>query len=126
MAYDLHIERKEDSTPISYREWCEAVEATLGLRLSQEEATLANPVTGEGIRIAGRAGDAEVFFPGESIWSPVFRWGENSAAFSAKWVNNDPSHPVWAGASALATLLQADIRGDEGETYNLVTGELTS
>src|SRR5438552_1468230 len=36
----------------------------------------------------------------------------------------DASHPVWAAAVALASHLDAVIRGDEGEIYDLQTGEI--
>jgi len=69
-------------------------------------------------------GDAEVYFPKDGKWVPVFRWTGESASFAARFEPGDVSHPVWKTAVALASRLAAVIRGDEGEIYDLETGEI--
>jgi len=46
------------------------------------------------------------------------------AVFAGRLDPVDTSHPVWAAAVALAASLGAVIRGDEGEIYDLQTGEI--
>lgn len=130
MAYDLHIERKGDSPesdpkPILLTEWCAAVASTEGVRLFAAQAhTITNPKTGEVISIPAREGDVEVFFSDGGQWHSVFRWRGDSAVFASRVDPGDTSQPVWVAAVALATRLGAVIRGDEGETYDLQTGEV--
>lgn len=125
MAYDLRIERlagspDTDPTPILLGEWSAAVAATEGVRLFAADAhTITNPKTGEVISIPIRQGDAEVFFPDTGQWHSVFRWRGGSAAFTGRFDPGDSSHPVWAIAIALASRV-----GDEGEIYDLQTGEI--
>ena len=130
MAYDLHIERlgggsDSDPTPIPLADWSAAVAATEGVRLFAAQAhTVTNPKTGEVISIPTRQGDAEVFFRDSGQWHSVFRWRGDSAVFAGRLDPGDASHPVWAAAVALAKRLGAVIRGDEGEIYDLHTGEI--
>lgn len=128
MAYDLHIERKgsgQDPEPIPLDEWCSAVAATDGVRLFAADAhTFTNPSTGEVISLGARKGDAEVFFPEDQQWYAVFRWRGDSAVFAARFDPGDASHPTWVASVALASRLGAVIRGDEGEIYDLQTGEI--
>jgi len=132
MAYDLHIERRGDdpdseAIPIPLEEWCAAVAAIEGVRLFTADAhTFTNPATGEVIRIGKREGDAEVFFPETGAWHAVFGWRGDSAVFAARFEPGDAAHPVWNAAVALARYLGAVIRGDDGEVYDLETGEIVS
>ena len=125
MAYDLHIERtrggqETGQTPISFKEWCQAVAAVEGVRLSAADGhTTTNPVTGEVITLGARRGDAEVYFPEDSKWHWVFRWLGGSAAFSVRFEPGDKTNPAWSAAVALALHLNAAIRGDDGEIYPL-------
>jgi hypothetical protein len=73
--------------------------------------------------MSAHEGDAEVLFP-DGEWHPVFKWFEGSGSFSAGFEPGDASHPVWAAAVSLATRLGAVIRGEEGETYQLQTGQM--
>ena len=112
MAYDLHIERA-DETPIALSDWRAAVEATEGVRLFAAAAhTITNPKTGEVISIGAREGDTEVLFP-DGEWVSVFRGRGESAVFAARFDPTETSHPAWRAAVALATGLGAVIRGDE-------------
>ena len=130
MAYELHIERlplnnEGDPTPIPLDDWKAALSATEGVRLCAPGAkTITNPNTGEVISIPRRDGDAEVYFPAEQAWHPVFRWFEGAAHVNAKFEPGDLSHPASAAAVALASRLGAVIRGDDGESYDLQTGEV--
>jgi len=130
MAYEIHIERfplNEDGepTPIPLDDWKAALSATEGVRLCPPgDNTITNPKTGEVISIPRRDGDAEVYFSDERAWRPVFRWFEGAAHVNAIFETGDSSHPVWVAAVALASRLGAVIRGDEGEVYDLQTGEV--
>jgi len=130
MAYELHIEGLEfgddgDTVPISLDAWKAAVSATEGVRLcAPGEDSIANPKTGEVISLPRRDGDVEVYFPDERTWRAAFRWFEGAAHVNARFEPRDSSHPVWIAAVALASHLRAAIRGDDGETYDLQTGEV--
>jgi hypothetical protein len=124
MAYDLHIERA-DASPITLNDWRIAVEATDGVRLFVASAhSVTNPNTGEVISIGASDGDTEVFFSDVTEWHSVFRWRGDSVAFAARFDPTETSHPVWRAAIALATRLNAVIRGDEGEVYDFQTGKV--
>ena len=130
MPYCLHICRPtgdpdEDLSPIPLEEWRAAVAVTEGVRLFGGKAHVATvPTTGQVIKISANEGDAEVFFQSDGRWYPVFRWFEGSASFAARLDPADASNPVWAVAASLATRLGAVIRGDEGELYDLRTGQV--
>jgi len=130
MAYELHIERlpvndEGEPTPIPLEDWKAAIAATQGVRLFTADAhTITNPATGEVISIAKRDGDAEVYFPEVGKWISAFRWFEGSAKFNARFMSGKLHDPVWMAAAALASHLDAVIRGDEGERYDLKTAEV--
>ena len=125
MAYDLHIERTNQE-PIALSEWRAVVENTNGVRLFAGAGhTVTNPKTGEVISVGARDGDTEVFFPNDSEWRSVFRWRGKSAVFAARFNTTETSHPVWQAAVALASRLDAVIRGDGGEIYDFETGKAT-
>jgi hypothetical protein len=130
MAYELHIERlplndEGEPTPIPLDDWKTALSATEGVRLCPPGAdTITNPKTGAVISILRREGDAEVYFPDEQAWRSVFRWFEGAAHVNARFEPGGSSHPVWKAAVALASHLGAAIRGDDGESYDLETGEV--
>ncbi len=111
--------------PIPLEEWCAAVGEISGVRLFADGAhTFTNPATGEVISLGARKGDAEVLFADSREWHSVFRWRGDSAVFAARFDPGDASHPAWAAAVALASRLGAVIRGDEGEIYDLQTGDI--
>jgi hypothetical protein len=123
MAYDLHIERSNDrsnSASITLQEWRAAIDATDGVRLFAAFVhTIKNPKTGAVITVPARDGDAEVFFPDENEWRLIFRWNGDHADFAARCKPGDFLDPIWRAAAGLATCLQASIRGDDGESYDL-------
>lgn len=123
MAYDLRIER-DKGLPIALDEWHEAIKSTEGVRIFADVAqTVSNPKNGNVISINARNGDAEVLFP-DGVWRSVFRWRGAAAVFVARFDPTETSHPVWRSAVAMANRLNAMIRGDEGEIYDLKTGEV--
>jgi len=130
MGYDLHIERRgrdADADPIAIplEEWKAALSAAEGVRLlSDREVRTTNPKTGEVISISTRDGDAEVFWTEDGKWRPAFSWRRGSVKFAGHLEPGDRAHPVWAAAVVLAARLGAMIRGDEGEVYDLETGEV--
>ena len=124
MSYDFHIERAGER-PIALTEWRAAIVSTDGVRLFAGAVhTITNPKTGEVISIVAGGADVEVLFP-NGEWRSIFRWRDDSAIFAARFNPSETSHPVWRAAIALATSLQAVIRGDGGEAYDLNTGEVT-
>jgi hypothetical protein len=130
MGYDLHIERAgqdPDSDPIAIplADWKAALSETVGVRLlAEREVRRTNPKTGEVISIATRDGDAEVLWADDGEWRPAFSWGRGSIKFSGHLTPGDRGHPVWVAAARLAARLGAVIRGDDGEVYDLETGEV--
>lgn len=129
MAYELHIERgpfneRGESSGIGLEEWKQALAGMEGVRLcSTEPFKVTLKENGASLMMSHPDGDAEVLFaPGD--WQPVFHWGGKNATFKAAFEPGDMSHPVWKAAVALASKLGASIRGDEGEVYDLETGEV--
>ena len=129
MAYDLHIERipknkRAKAIPIPLGEWKAAVAATPGVRLCAPGLRRMTFPGGAALNVPIQDGDLEVFFPGEENWQSVFNWSKGAASFKVQFDPGDASHPVWAAAVDLASRLGAAIRGDDGETYNLQSGEI--
>jgi hypothetical protein len=130
IPYCLHICRptedpNEDPTPIPLEEWRAAVAVTEGVRFFSDKTHVATvPTTGQVIKVSANEGDAEVFFPSDGQWYPVFHWHEGSTAFNARQDPGGASNPVWAAAVSLAARLGAVICGDEGEFYDLRTGQV--
>jgi hypothetical protein len=130
MAYALHLERLASRavgkpTPIPLDDWKRAVSAVEGVRLCvQKDYTIKIPGTGELLSIPHRHGDAEVYFPDEKKWHAVFNWFSGSATFKADVALEHLPNPIWTVAVALASQLGAVIRGDDGEQYDLRTGEV--
>jgi len=112
MAYGLHIERKND---IELAEWQSAVQSSADARLDESENPATNPATGEKIVVPGLAGAAAVHINGQ--WVKVFRWRKGKVTFNAP-ASTSSKDPVMAVALALASVLFAVIRGDEGEVYD--------
>jgi len=124
MAYYLHIERDEEK-PIAFCEWQAAVYATEHLRMFASAVhTGINPQTGEVLSMRANEGDVEVYFPESGEWTSVFRWREESAVFAPRVDSIDVTHPTWKAAVSLAKILNARIRGDDGEEYDLATGRI--
>jgi hypothetical protein len=132
MAYDLHIERlgedkDGESIPIPLEEWKTAVAATPGVRLPAPGVRQETAPDGSTFNLPIQDGDVEVLFPDKNEWEYVFRWRKSigTAAFNSRSFDpGDSSHPVWAAAVAIASRLHASIRGDDGESYDLETGEI--
>ena len=129
MPYELHIERlgkdkHGEAIPIPLEEWKTAVAATPGVRLCLPGVRKLIAPDGASINIPVQDGDLEVSFSDEQAWQAVFRWHNGAASFSARFDPGDSSHPVWVAAVALASRLGAAIRGDDGESYDLQTGEI--
>jgi len=122
MAYELHIEKHEGT--LSLDEWKEAVASSEGVRLLSQDHSITNSETGEIISLPRRHGDAEVFFPDQQVWRSAFRWANGRASFRANFSPGDLSNPIWRAAVGLASSLNAIVRGDEGEIYDLATGEV--
>ena len=125
MAYELHIERLPLSDdggpkPIPLEDWKAAVSATEGVRLCPTEAhSITNSKTGEVISIPTRDGDCEVYFADKNAWQRAIRWSGGAAHVNARFEPGDTSNPVWVSMTALAKRLNAVIRGDEGELYDV-------
>jgi hypothetical protein len=130
MAYTLHIERlslndRGEPLPIPLKEWKTALSETEGVRLRVNEAyELAIPNTGKVLSIPHCEGDAEIYFPDNQKWEAVFAWFNGSATFKADIALEHLPNPIWTAAVALALRLEAVIRGDDGERYDLQSGEI--
>jgi len=130
MAYELHIERppfnkQGEATPIPLAEWKAAVLATPGVRLCTPGIRIVTYPHGATMNVPIQDGDLEVYFSDDQAWQPVFHWHNGAASVNARFDPGDTSHPVWLAAVALARRLGAAIRGDDGESYNLQTGEVS-
>ncbi len=126
MGYNLHIERWSDYSrvEITLDEWKSAVVRVIGIRLQTSDTTLANPAIPEQmIRMPLREGSVEVHLVSDDSWTPAITWRKGRATFGAPQVM-DATDPVWAAATTLARLLGAKICGDEGEFYDLATGDV--
>ncbi|HEY9758712.1 MAG TPA: hypothetical protein V6C97_26330 [Oculatellaceae cyanobacterium] len=125
MGYSLHIERWADSgrVDIAIEEWKAAVESLGGIRLQTAAATTSNPKTpNQKISVPLKEGSVEVYVQSEDFWAPAITWREGYATLRAPEVM-DRTDAVWVAAADLAASLRAKIRGDEGEFYDLETGE---
>ncbi|MCG8601135.1 MAG: hypothetical protein MI807_13410 [Verrucomicrobiales bacterium] len=125
MGYSLYIER--ENSPIPTEEWEAAVDATDGIRLaSRDKETVTNPKTGEAISIKMNTFDVELFLPEMDQWILAIMWSEDRGfgSFNARGISaatdfGDLDDPGWKAISSLARALSAQIRGEEGEVYNL-------
>ncbi len=128
MAYELHIERLDaegEPVPIPVGDWKRAVLSLAGVRLcTQSAVTLSDPSSGLVLSIPHRDGDAEVYFPQAGAWRPVFSWFGGRASFRASIASKGPPSSIWTVAATLAKNLEASIRGDDGQLYDLQTGEV--
>ena len=116
MGYSIHIQREPS---ITIGEWKEASEKIEGVKHDPSDIEALNPVTGEKIFIPETEGSVSVFFPEENEWYPVFSYSPHGIVFQASrdWDDNFLS-PVRKAASLLALELNAELVGDEGETYS--------
>jgi hypothetical protein len=126
MGYNLHIECWSDSSRVdmTLEEWKSAVARVDGIRLQTSDTTLSNPAKPEQmIRMPLREGSVEVHLSSDDSWAPAITWRKGRATFGAPQVM-DTTDPAWAAATTLAGLLGAKICGDEGEFYDLATGDV--
>ena len=130
MSYELHIEqlgqnKHGEAFPIPLDAWKAAVSATPGVRLCAPGIRKMTYPHGASINFSIQNGDLEVYFPEKEAWEPVFHWRKGSASVNASFDPGDSSDPVWTAMVALASRLGATIRGDDGECYDLQTGEIS-
>lgn len=118
MTYFLRIEREmEDgeARPITLPEWKEAVSSVEGVRMSEGDAALVNPLTKETVVLHNRGGDAELFRADCNRWLRVLWWTPDGIVrFPAPETDGDP---LLNAARGLATELDARIVGQDGEIY---------
>lgn len=112
MAYELHIERDR---AIEIEEWAKVVSSVTELRLTEQEAAVVNPISGEQIVMESRADDVSVEVDGQ--WTPIFRLAGGAVHFRAPHCT-DASDPVMRSALLLASKLNAVVRGDDGDEYD--------
>ncbi|MET1257430.1 hypothetical protein [Aliikangiella maris] len=62
-------------------------------------------------------GDAEVYLAEENEWARIYRFNE-AISFNATETWDEPEDELRAITFALAKKLDAQVNGDEGETYN--------
>jgi hypothetical protein len=116
MAYAIHIRR--EAAPISLAEWQVVAARQQGVRLSDGDLVVVNPVTGEEIRFPNNGGDADLWYPDTKEWARTFRWGEERGiSFRPPDDFLDPKSHLRSVARALAGELEASVVGDEGERY---------
>lgn len=119
MAYFLRIEREMkngEARPITLSEWKKAVDLVEGVRMSEGDAALLNPLTKETVVLHNRGGDAELFRPDCNRWLRVLWWTPDGIVrFPAPETEGDP---LLTTARSLATELDARIVGQDGEIYD--------
>ncbi len=116
MAYELHIKR---AGPITLADWRKAVASTPGLRMAKGTETIC--LGKETIEIEASEGDVDVYFPEEAAWHKIFRWSNSGVVFKtpSSFMLKKDARLVWSIAVALAQKLEAVIKGEEGELYEL-------
>lgn len=128
MGYSIHIELPNEGK-IAIDEWLAAVEQADNCRVKEESGhSSINPKTGETIKLGGSPGDAEIFDPDEEEWVPALHWREStgSANVNGRAIGFEDGTlvgPIWDVIRSLAVVLGAQVRGDEGEVYDLETGK---
>ncbi|MEM7260395.1 MAG: hypothetical protein AAF488_00290 [Planctomycetota bacterium] len=114
MAYGLLIELASGQE-IEPEEWEEAVAFVYKVRfVSGREMSVVNSETGATVSMAHDEHDAELYFPAEACWRPVFFWREGRVEFKA--IDRFETR-VLPTALDLARAMGAVVRGDEGERY---------
>ncbi len=115
MSYDVHIER---DPPLKLHEWKTALKETEGVRLDIAAITsIKNPVSNEVITVTNVDGDAQVLIGGS--WTTCFRWRHGgSVVFRASQQFSHPHDKLRNIARVLASKLNAQLVGDEGERYD--------
>jgi hypothetical protein len=135
MTYAFYFERDKARSHLSLTEWRAAVTATPGVRLvsAPQEGLYdwidywVNPSGSSGQQFhdqPDRAEDAEVLFPVNGTWRRAFYWhqrpepGLGVVSFEA-CPSSVPQaeYPVWIAAQALATLLGAELVGQDDTAY---------
>lgn len=120
MGYGIHVERREGEPPITLAEWIAAVERAPSARIQTGVATL-----GRGITYTPGPGDTELYFADEGKWHPVFHCHEiepgEARIGTRATALEEPV--VLAFLRHVTAELGAIVRGDEGEEYDLATGE---
>ena len=112
-GYTLHIEREN---PISLEEWKQVVGEYDFIRISNEDVIGVNPATKEEIRIPMPEGSAEVYFPDQQEWHPMFTFGA-TIYFNAPKNWEQKNTYIRRLVFKLANKLSAKVVGDEGEEY---------
>lgn len=114
MGYELHLER---DPPITLNEWKAAVSKAAHVRLNSGGTHIINPKTHETISIPGIDGDAEI--DTGNGWRVHFRWSDTgSIAFPYSDEFNHPDSLIRQTVKSLASALDAQVIGDEGEAYD--------
>ena len=123
MAYQLHILPAE-----AFRNdaaWRLAVEETDDVRVSGKPAAVTHASDVE-IKIAGSDLGAEIFYSADARWIRALFWTGSKASINARFEPGDQNDPAWRVVSALASRLQGMIVGDDGEIYDIATGEIVA
>lgn len=119
MTRHLRIERESfngEPRPITLREWKEAVGCVEGVRMSEGDASLVNPLTKEPVVLPNRGGDADLFRADCNRWLRALWWTPDGIVrFAAPEADGDT---ILATAQALAGELEARIVGQDGEVYD--------
>jgi hypothetical protein len=122
MAYEIHITRRAPDAqilPIALSEWCAAVQQTPGVRMANGDYEIANPKSGETIRLRNAGGDAEAFFSTDANWLRVFRWSpRGDVSFRAPRDFDLPTCEIRSLPAELARALGESLIRDEGEIYD--------
>ncbi|MET0355802.1 MAG: hypothetical protein ABW044_03435 [Cellvibrio sp.] len=122
MSYSLHIVREQS---ISLEEWISSVEKIKGARINCENVVAINPKTHKQIEISGSPGNVSVLykrggllgFGARVAWETTIWFFNGRGSFVATEQIENPKDPTRIVAVKLASMLSAEIVGDEGEVY---------
>ncbi len=118
MAYEVHIERT-NGEPIFIEEWVKAIGRVENVRLAEAAATnVTTPAIDEQISNPQMRGIAELFDLRSQTWLSVLRWSKGRISTRASRDFDTFSNYQRSVLRALSSQLDAQIVGDEGETYD--------
>lgn len=120
MGYDIHVERRRGQPHITLAEWLAALATAPSARILTSDVEL-----GPGMTIAPNPGDTELYFADEDRWQLVFRCTElrSGKAYIRTRATALGRPEVLAFLRHVTAALDAIVKGDGGEEYDLATGD---
>ena len=120
MAYAIHVRRRDEDAGITLEEWLAAVAASPSARIMTTPLDL-----GRGVMLSPAPGDVELFSAKEQRWIPVFQGTvlDDNELYISTRAEALESPEVLAFLCHAKTMLDAVVTGDDGEEYDVTTGQ---